>query len=327
MKSNKLKKMLVSMTIMLISSTALFSNDSESKPVVANKSSKTGSVQQSLKTGEINKGSKRHLNSWTPFFLKYKNAEPSLTTFLDLNIGVGILYFSGIKGNLEPVPFLTSLRAVKLDKPVSGHLSYNRTPLVESVIGMSIFNWWKIGLAYQNQSGVTVSTLARKLHTTFTNGNNPSGELRAALCLDAIMFKTYFMFPYALAWKNVFAEPYLALAVGPGWQTWSRIVFTLDEASYVMPLRQKISANCIFTVDLGFKLRKSIENYMLSFTCGCKYNQWGQARSMGKLRDQGIFSGFSTAYGGNGSRTALSNPLRIKTVYQFAPYIGAQLNF
>ena len=261
----------------------------------------------------------RNPNSWRPYYLHLTIVEPSLTSFYQQNVGVGFLYFSGIQGNVEPT---TISNRAKSDKKLTGHLMYNRTPLVECILGSDIFYWWKVALSYQHQGGIVVQTRPQiAMHVL--PANSPPSDFIAHVRLDTIMLKTYFMLPWVLVWKNVYHEPYFGIAVGPGWQTWTDI----HVSSIGTALRPKFSANCVYTIDLGFKLRKVLPNYIMSFTLGCKYNQWGQARSMGKLRDQYPSSATTVAAGGNGRRAALFNPIRIKTVYQFAPYIGVMFNF
>lgn len=256
-------------------------------------------------------------NNWRPNFLKTKTVESTSVSFTEVNVGVGFLYFSGINGNLQPTELAV---AVKSNQKLSGHLTYNRTPLVELVVGTSILNWLKLALSYQHQGVVGVQTKPQVLLTSDGSSLSPSVFL-ADLSLDALMAKFYLFSPWTMNWKKIYYEPYLALAVGPSWQTWDKITTTTGV------YRQKISANCAYTIDLGLKLRQAIASYILSFTIGCKYNQWGQARSMGKLQDQYASSVDQTGFPLNGNREALSNPLRIKVVYQFAPYAGVQLNF
>lgn len=292
MKLKTLKRMCALMCAVVFSS-ALFA-DVDSAQLVTQQSAKNRNNRSS--------NGSRNPNSWKPFFLKIREAEPNLTCFYQQNVGIGFLYFSGINGNLE-----SAVGGVRTPTKLRGHLGYNRTPLIEAVIGRDIFRWWKIGISYQHQGGIAVQTAPQAV-----TSNNLPVDMGSLVRLDTIMFKTYFMFPFALVWKNIYHEPYLGVAVGPGWQSW---VNTLVGGQGTF-LRQKYSANCVYTIDLGFKLRKALPNYMMSFTLGCKYNQWGQARSMGKISQQYALGG-----------TGLVNPVRIKTVYQFAPYLGVQFNF
>lgn len=68
-------------------------------------------------------------------------------------------------------------------------------------------------------------------------------------------------------------------------------------------------------IDKGFRIQSAYPNSSFSVLVGAKYNQWGQARSMGKMSQQGTH------------KQVLDQPVRIKTVYQFAPYVGVQWLF
>jgi len=140
------------------------------------------------------------------------------------------------------------------------------------------------------------------------------------LSLDALLAKVYFELPYAMIWRSLSTNPYLAVGVGPGWQSWTRIEtdYMLGNtifSSRTIPIRQKISTNAVWMIDMGLRLQSAYPNSKFSVLLGCKYNQWGQARSIGKMTQQGA------------QKLALTQPLRIKTVYQFAPYLGVQWNF
>ena len=65
-------------------------------------------------------------------------------------------------------------------------------------------------------------------------------------------------------------------------------------------------------IDIGMRIQSAYPNSKFSLIIGTKYNQWGQARSIGKMTQQGAH------------KIALGHPLIIKTVYQFAPYLGVQ---
>lgn len=257
--------------------------------------------------GSTSKNMNRDPNTWTPFYIKLKDTEP-LSCFYQQTVGIGFLYFSGVKGNLNPVVDLNGTASTKTTKPLQGHIGYNRTPVTEFIIGRDIWHWLKIALSYTQQSGVSIQTKPQAIPNL-----NRSTQLLAQMRLDAALFRVYFMFPYTLVWKNYYYEPYLSVGVGPSWTTWSDI---RTPATIFNNLRMKVSANCAYTVDLGAKLRRAMPTYVLSFTLGCKYTQWGQSRQMGKPSQQ-----FRAANSG------LLSPFRITTVYQFAPYIGVQFNF
>ena len=53
------------------------------------------------------------------------------------------------------------------------------------------------------------------------------------LSLDALMAKLYFELPYSLIFKKLATSPYLAVGVGPGWQTWSRVTINYMEGNII----------------------------------------------------------------------------------------------
>lgn len=266
-------------------------------------------VAQQSKTKKTNNNKNnttRNPNTWKPYFQNTKLTEP-ITSFFQQTAGVGFLYFSGIKGNLN------ALGAPKQDRKLTGHIGYNRTPVFESIIGTDLWYWFKIALSYSHQGGVVFQT--RPQLTTNNVASNP--DLTAHVRLDAALFRVYFMSPFTMVWKNYYYEPYLSVGVGPGWIT----LCDIKSFQFGNALRMKVSPNCVYTVDLGMKFRKALPTYVMSFTVGCKYTQWGQVLNIGKVTQQYASSAV------NGVRTALNNPLRASVLYQFAPYLGVQFNF
>lgn len=316
-------------------SSSLFADMPDSSQVVAQQNQQRN--RSSSKSADKNAG--RDPNTWKPYYLKTKNTEP-LSCFYQQTVGIGFLYFSGIKGNLisgSPIPSNPALTMFgqpvfgKSDTKLSGHLGYNRTPVSEFIIGTDIWHWFKIAMSYTHQGGIVVQTKPQPRAAYIVANANGETEniinpdLTAHVRLDAALFRVYFMFPYTLVWKNVYYEPYLSAGVGPGWQTWADIK---SEAQFYDAIRQKISANCVFTIDVGSKIRRATPTYVMSFTLGCKYTEWGQARSIGKFNQQYSQSAPLRAEGGEVTqREFLTNPLRITTVYSFAPYVGVQFNY
>ncbi|MCH9631727.1 MAG: hypothetical protein S4CHLAM6_00440 [Chlamydiae bacterium] len=252
--------------------------------------------------------------------------QPQNSLYYQFNVGVGFLYFSGVKGNLmgnPPRSFFRVINGVNLivaeTVPLKGSYTYNRTPLFESTIGYRILPWFKVGISYQHQSGVTFQTAA--LDAFRPDVLRSKADFTSNLSLDGLMAKFGFEGPHPAVIRKIAVSPNLSLGVGLGWQTWRRnmvkyyqIQNSLSLAD-ILPLRQKVSANCIWMADLGLRFQTTDIDSNTSVTMGCKYNQWGQARNIGKLSQQGS------------QKVALLNPFHIKTVYQFAPYLGVQWNF
>jgi hypothetical protein len=264
-------------------------------------------------------------NSWNLNGISESSFMPKQNAFFQFNVGVGFLYFSGVKGDLsgQPAAAFQPFNYV----PLAGSLAYNRTPLYESLIGYKFNSWIKLALSYQYQGGVTVQT--KMLHSANSaplSGFTPSNSLSqfvGNLSINALFAKIYFQFPKALLWKGLATTPYLGLGAGPAWQSWTRVVINRNFISSIgnifvgepQYLRQKISANAAWMIDAGVSIQRVVPLTDFSLQAGFKYNQWGQARSMGKLSQQ------------DSIKMALIHPIHIRTVYSFAPYLGVQWNF
>jgi len=155
-----------------------------------------------------------------------------------------------------------------------------------------------------------------------TLGNSPNNRVQftSNLGLDAVLAKFYFDLPFNMILRNISTNPYIAVGAGAGWQSWSlpQVSYMYNSIALVtdpLPLRSRFNANAVWMIDLGLRVQSALPSKAFSVVMGCKYNQWGQARSIGKLSQQGS------------QKTTIFQPLRIKTVYQFAPYLGVEWNF
>lgn len=258
---------------------------------------------------------------WVPSFTYINNIQEKKSPFFQFNVGVGFLYFSDISSNLGGAPSSSFLPPNApapnfVDVPFQGKLNYNRTPLFEALIGYRLFPWFKFALSYQHQGNISINTDALKS----ANTNAGKASFHSNLNLDAIMAKFYLELPWPMIVKNVATSPYLAVGVGPGWQSWTRVQVQYYDVvgnfrNRYTALNDKISANAVWMLDLGFRLQDAVRHQKFSVTLGCKYNQWGQATNIGALKDQDQL------------KLGLSEPFKIKTVFSFAPYLGAQWNF
>jgi hypothetical protein len=273
------------------------------------------------------KNNSRLENSWRAIFKKNSSFQTIPNYFVNMNVGVGFLYFSGLKGcNARTSTTSAPQIILKTTKP-TGAIVYNRTPLFEGLVGWNITNNMALGLSVMHQSGVSVQFYNMDRLVPSVTPPVSVDIFQADISLDAVVSKLYFTLPYSLIWKTIAYTPYLGLAVGPAWQTWSRVQMSNTYGALIFPFRQKISANCFFGSEAGFKLRSLIPNINLSIIFGCKFNLWGQARSMGKINQQtGKVTG-SDSNAGNGYQFALIQPYSIKTVYQWAPFLGFSLAF
>ena len=272
--------------------------------------------------------------SWKPFFVRNNEVEPEKGYFFSSSLGVGFLRFAGVKGQCQLISDFTQ---TVYNRDLQGRLNYTRTPLVECDLGAHLKSWLSIALAYQHQGVIDVSS-NYQAPTIFFDGsitqltNLQYSQFLANLRLDAVFLKGYLRTPFALVFKRISMSSYLGLGAGVCWQSWSNIRSStqlianisggndqiiginnsyLSRASF----SNKYSANFFYTIDTGINLRSIFPNIAFAVQLGCKYNAWGQARSMGKLSQQ------------QNLRVGLWKPIHIRTVYQFAPYLGVQWNY
>ncbi|MCH9634362.1 MAG: hypothetical protein S4CHLAM7_11100 [Chlamydiae bacterium] len=259
-------------------------------------------------------------NSWVPHFEDGNSGESPSGVYFRTDLGLGLLYFSGIKGNLGLIPGeIFNVYSSPGAAPLRYRLMYNRSVLYESILGYRFLNYFRAGIGYLHQSNVTIQTKLCPT-TVLSPPNLGEYQMTANLALDALLLKFYGELPWPLFMKNMMSTFYLGLGLGGGWQSWTdiqvkKIEYINNYGSIVQPMRQKISANVVFSADSGLNIRGTAFNPSFSLLLGCKFNIWGQALQIGKLSNQGA------------SKVGMIEPFRIKTVYQWAPYLSAQWNF
>ncbi|MCH9633297.1 MAG: hypothetical protein S4CHLAM7_00200 [Chlamydiae bacterium] len=255
-----------------------------------------------------------------PLWFPSKELEaPSRINFA-FNVGVGFLYFYKVRGNLTPAPKSLFSNYAGADFGEIAKFAYNKTPLFEADLGVRIFSWWNTALTYYGQSGVSIESHFNSSVATGSNNDPVWSTFRSNLQLNALLMKCYFQNPYALIIGSWATTPYMALGVGPSWQSWTDICLyemVINNGSFsssVLSLRQKISANATWTAEFGFTLKPATPESPMSLRIGCKYIDWGQARQMGVLQEQG-------------AKLGPFEPVSAKKVYSFVPFIGVQFNF
>lgn len=261
-------------------------------------------------------------DQWAPYLAPGNLDRPYSFPFLQASVGIGFLRFSGVSGSLSRSVFPNSLARASL---IKGRFAYSRTPLVEVVLGSSVTDWFQIGLSYQHQGDIDIQTKPQVVPVV-PGTSLMVGQFSSSLRLDSISAKVYFSTVKVLIFKSIAMNPYLGLAVGAGWQSWTNI--RVDSLNFLpftggvtstdnFSVKNKYSCNCVFMVDMGIKSRCVIPSRSLAVSLGCKYNQWGQARNIGLASQQ-------RNYPHNGG---FDKRIAIKTIYQFAPYVGFQLDF
>lgn len=271
------------------------------------------------------------VNSWQPYFTWIGNVQDQTkTTYTLATMGIGFLYTSDFTGNLATVPQVAGANDAGVTLPRQiGKMSYNRTPVYEWMYGYKVFSWMDVLFSVQNQNSVNVQTrfVPGTLGATAT-GWGAAGEtlfyqFRSQLGLNSFMLKLNFELPWVLVWKNWMHAVHFAVGVGPGWQSWTdnRVYVQNTPAggtaseTYVNTIGQKYSANCVFQLDTGIRVKPATPCADISIMFGCKYNQWGKANNIGLLNQQGEW------------KKGLFQPVRMDILFSFVPYLGFQWNF
>lgn len=260
----------------------------------------------------------RSTNTEDMFFLSpdkiYK--QPCVTA--QLNIGPTFLYFSKLRGNLAASPqslFFGTGSSV----PLKNSLSYVRSPLVEYILAYKANRWLEMGLSYQylNQTMISSRWLPGTGENMFASALS---QFQSYLNLNAIMARFSLDIITGVI-KNMAFTPFISAGVGPSWQSWTdsviqrTAVVTNNFNNNFLYLRDTIVANASWMGDAGIKVRNSNPDFLFSLVAGCKYNQWGQVRNIGKITKQ------------NGLSMGLTHPITVKMMYSFTPYLGMQWDF
>ncbi len=270
-----------------------------------------------------NRRNQAYKYQWKPYVAPLFLNTPSRFPYLQVNVGFGFLRFDGLKGGLTRAGVTSTAEK----KRYEGRLAYSRTPVVEMILGYQYTSWFQFGFSYQHQGDIDIQTVPQML-AALSSSFILSGQFHSSLRLDAFAAKFYFNTPTALIMKGVSYSAYLGLGTGLSMQSWTNMtVDSMDfqgafssSSSFTLTdnfsLKNKYCANWFFMVDPGFKIKNVIPNRGFSVLLGCKFNYWGQARNLG---DQRQMQDWVTG--------GLGHPLGVKAIYQFAPYIGFELDF
>lgn len=275
----------------------------------------SGIISKTFSRRKNNKLKRQPIHDSTdPYYVPLKSLQSDGSVFFQSNVGLGLLYFRRPKGNFSMNPNgVLPLASV----PLKRGFAYNRTPLYEYLIGYRFYDWLRVSLSYQNQSGIFFQT--DKL--PFVGNSdllNRTAQFRSYLALNSVMVKAFIELPFALAWRKALYSPFFAVGMGAGWQTWYGAGLYNQHSPYAsgdIYFKPKNIANCVFVIDKGLRIQSLKANAQLSGFLGFKYMFWGQARNLGKLEQQGS------------GKAGFFKPFKIKTIYSFVPYLGFQWDF
>lgn len=261
-------------------------------------------------------------DTWKPYLINTFDQINRPAPFAQTTVGFGLLRFSHVRGSLA-----TSGRTdnFALRDGIKGSLAYSRTPLLEFDAGGEIFSWLWAAFSYQHQGNIDVQTTVQPIPepTGVARLLDDYGQFSASLRLDSFALKLYFVSPIQMIWKGMSYGGYIGLAVGPCWQSWTSMrrnavdsIFGIVGLSNSAVFKNQYCASCLFMTDIGFKVTTANRPSAFSFLGGIKFNLWGQARNLCAQSKNNDYS-----------HVGLQKPIRIRTIYQFAPYIGLSFAF
>lgn len=287
----------------------------------------SSSLEQISSTLKSSRSKKRQPlpNTWKPYFAKHTRLYTMTPFVANLNVGIGFLYFAGNHGSFNSNEAISPNQRVDLDYSTNGRDSlshrwqYNRVPLTEACLIWNLggtFNsldWIGLGLTLLYQGNVFIRYVSKGVSDNAVTKTYLIFSSNVNFC--ALGPKIYLYSPYTLVWKRTGYLPYIGLITGPSWQTWGQIYRETDNEFFNSFLNSQICANAFFGSEVGVMIKSIARLMSLTANLGIKFNLWGQARNLGKISKQ------------NKSNTGLYHPFRIKTIYQWSPFIGISISY
>ena len=291
----------------------------------------------------------------------YRSAPPppapeNSSMFSEFDAGLAFLYFAGYRGDLIAVPNdsyqaptgISSTSGAVQSQPVRGPIEYNRTPIYTMDFGWRIARWIDFGATFQAQQGIHIRT--QPFQFAYLSSSTPTlvtNHFESDLALYSMGGKLMFHWADMVNFANWSMELYFGGSGGAGWQSWTRVqaiqtYFNHENQTFNSMTNANISfrnqyyANFNYTGDAGFLFKPTSATSKMTFKMGCKFIGWGSARGIGDQKDQSdIFNNGSTATDGSSATTDFPGrvrpgyfkPIRIRTIYSWAPYIGFKLEF
>ncbi len=277
-------------------------------------------------------------------------------------VGLGFLYFAGVKGNLiaEPnriykdVTGTNRASGIAFPQTVRGKIQYNRTPVYTVDFGWKLGKWVDFGCTMQAQQGIFIRTKPFQFSYLRNNANPEettnliTKNFESSLDFYSIGGKLMFQWAKMAKWGNWSMNLFFGGSAGGAWQSWTNVkaIQTYfnnvgDVADNItssnISFRNQYYANLSYTGDAGFIFKPTSPTAKMAIRFGCKFISWGSARGLGDQKDQNdIFRSDNAAVVNDPASTNFSTarvkssyfkPFRVKTIYSWAPYIGFRFDF
>lgn len=279
--------------------------------------------------------------------------------FCEVETGLGFLYFSGVKGILNPRPqnvyqdiagtnSTTGIHSF----PIRGRFQYNRTPIVTVDFGWKLANWIRFSVTMQAQQNIHVRTKPTQVANLRTGA--AAGEAASLtqvnfdsfLNLYSIGGKLLFQWTDMVSFSTWSMSLYVGGSCAAAWQEWTApksvqlyfnnvdaVCNTLTSAN--ISFKDQTFANFSYTGDSGLTFKPTDSFAKLSFKMGCKFIGWGAVRGIGAARNQkdiqrvasSATDAGNVSFPGPAVYPSIFKPIRVRTIYSWAPYIGFNWEF
>ena len=246
-------------------------------------------------------------------------------SFVEFQAGVAFLYFDKPEANFAAEPSVSfpffNPDAAEGNFELKRKIQYNKTPIYELNFGWDIGSMMDFSIGFQTQPNIFIRTEPMKSFSSATGEDIPTQMIfESDLALNSIIGKLGFKLPNIVKAKKFGTSLYLIGNCGAGWQSWTDVKGyysmtgpnSLDPANqtFILDIKSEYYANFVYGGEAGLLFTPTNVWSNISMRLGCKFIGWGSTRELGKTNDQDNLNfGFFI-------------PLKINTIYSWAPYIS-----
>lgn len=258
--------------------------------------------------------------------------------FTELEVGLGFLYFSNLKGTLNLRPYTFQGQPLEIKRS----LEYNRSPLFTFDFGWRLADWLSLAVTMQSQQNVHIRTKPTEMLVDTDTGTDLIWtNFQSYVDFNSIGGKLLFTWPNMIKFNGWGMSLFIGGSCAGGWQSWtevqSNINYLTDNTddtifpySENLSFRDKYFGNFTYTGDAGLLFKPTNIFAKMGIRLGCKILSWGATRGLGAYKDQKDITRLAPNEELTGVATIYPHyfkPIRIGTIYSWAPYVGINWDF
>lgn len=254
--------------------------------------------------------------------------------FTEIEVGLGFLYFSNVKGILNLRPYTIQEGPLEIKRS----LEYNRSPLFTFDFGWRLADWLSLAVTMQSQQNVHIRT--KPTEAAIDDGFLWS-NFQSYVDFNSIGGKLLFTWPNMIRFNGWGMSLFIGGSCAGGWQSWTDVqsgvtFFANNDDDKTAPFgltlsfRDKYFGNFTYTGDTGLLFKPTNIFAKMSIRLGCKVISWGATRGLGASKDQRDITRVPSPDDVLGNPTVYPHyfkPIRIGTIYSWAPYVGINWDF